>query len=67
MAVSQEFETCQCSVAGVFMSKSRLKGVKELAAFLSNRLNKCAHAFQEALTKQTEVILVCNWLDLFYL
>ena len=37
-----------------------------VAAFLSNHLSKCAHAFREALTKQTEVMLVCNYLDLFY-
>ena len=39
--------------------------MKGVAAFLSNHLNKCAPAFREALTKQTEVILVCNCLDLF--
>ena len=38
------------------------------AAFLNNRLNKRARAFREALKKkkQTEAILVYNWLDLFY-
>ena len=39
---------------------------ERVAAFLSNHLNKCAHAFREALKKQTEVIFVCNWLHLLY-
>ena len=46
-----------------FLIKNGKEGVP---AFISNHLSKCAHAFREALTKQTEVILVCNWLDLFY-
>ena len=53
MAVSQEFVRRASAVLQ--------EGV---AAFLSNHLSKCAHAFQEALTKQIEMILVCNWLDL---
>ena len=39
---------------------------ERVAAFLSNHLNKHARAFREALTKQTEVKLVCNRLDLLY-
>ena len=52
-----------CRSIYVQIQTERGEGV---AAFLSNHLSKCAHAFREALTKQTEVILVCNWLDLFY-
>ena len=44
----------------------QIKRGEAVAAFLSNHLNKCAHTFRQALTKQTDVILVCNWLDLFY-
>ena len=39
---------------------------ERVAAFLSNHLNKRARAFREALAKQTELKLVCNWLDLLY-
>ena len=52
-----------CMSIYVYIQTERGEGVP---AFISNHLSKCAHAFREALTKQTEVIFLCNWLDLFY-
>ena len=54
--VSQEFVMCAnavCSVAGVILSKPRLKCI-------NSHFNECAHAFLEALIKRTEVIFVHN-------
>ena len=66
MAVSQKIVRRANAVLQEYLRLNPSERGVRVAAFLGNHLSKCAHAFREALTKQTEVILVCNWLDLFY-
>ena len=45
---------CQCCVAGLFTFEM----AEVIGAFPNNHSSECAHAFLEALTEQTEVLLV---------
>ena len=66
MAFSQELVWRANDVLQEYLRLNETKKDKGVGVFPDNHLSECAHAFLEALTKQTKMILVCNELDLFY-